>query len=183
MATFTELWMDADRQARLREAMEAVTAEDGEVMEIGCWEGLSTSIIANYFNPITVYCVDHWLGDLTDPRSPVTALARQRDVYSTFCANMDELTQGNYDVLRADWRQAVKHWEKPLRFIFIDAQHTYDEVYDQIEWAKKWIVRGGVIAGDDANFPDVSRAIYDSLGKRVQCNTEPGDAVWWDVYE
>jgi predicted O-methyltransferase YrrM len=177
---FHENWFGKPKQKRLQQALDACKAQHGEVMEVGCWEGRSTIMIANHFHPATVHCVDHWQGDLTNLKSGVAALAAERDVYADFIENMDEATQGNYAVHRMGWRDLAPSWEQKLRFLFIDGEHTYPEVKDNIEWALPFMEPGGVIAGDDGTVSGVWKAVTEMLDD-VETRPGPGSAVWWKV--
>lgn len=177
---FHEHWFNPAKQRRLKEAMAMVSAPSGAVVEVGCWEGRSTIEIANHFWPEPVHCVDHWRGDLTNLTNGVAALAAGRDVHADFLANMTEHTKGNFRVHRDDWRAVFAEWSAPIRFIFIDGQHTYAEVYDNIVAAQPFMVPGGVIAGDDLTLREVYRAVRAALGE-VTSFSGPGAAVWWTV--
>lgn len=45
-------------------------------------------------------------------------------MYADFKANMDAATKSNYSVSRMDWHDYP--WGEPIRFVFIDGEHTYD---------------------------------------------------------
>lgn len=174
---FVEQWFNPPKRRRLLEAMEAVTATEGDIIEVGSWEGRSTIDIANFFVPANVIAIDHWKGDLTNLANGVAAIAARRDVFAAFKANMDAATKGNYVVARMDWRDYV--WEGRIRFLFIDGQHTYNEVYDNIEVAIPLMVEGGVIAGDDYTVGQVERAAKRALGREPTHHGGPGAAIWW----
>jgi predicted O-methyltransferase YrrM len=171
MTTFTENWMSDRDIAEFHSAMRAVSAADGKVIEVGSWEGKSTIQIANFFYPQTVEVIDLW-----GPDSRITKEVVERggrDVFETFRRNMDAETKGNYRVHRMNWRDYL--FVDPIRFIFIDADHSYSEVRDGINAVKHLIVSGGVIAGDDIQLKSVRDAVRDSLGSPAMTNGK----VWW----
>lgn len=176
---FHEHWFGPAKRKRLHVAMQAVTASRGAVIEVGCWEGRSTIEIANFFPSHTVIAIDHWRGDETDPGSGVMALAAQRDVYADFIANMQAATAGNYRVARMGW-QAFGWSEQAIRFLFIDGEHTYDQVHANIQVALPQLELGGVLAGDDYTIPAVAKAVRAALGEPVHCEG-PGAAIWYWV--
>lgn len=112
--------------------------QDGAIfVEVGCWKGMSASYmaveIANSNKKIDFYCVDGWW-------------------------------MGTYEIFKSNTKR-VKEYIKPLRmtsleaaqtfndqsidFVFIDADHHYDNVKADIEaWYSK-VKKGGVIAGHD----------------------------------
>lgn len=157
--------------------MNAVHAQQGYVLEVGCWEGRSTMEIANRFHPENVHCVDHWLGDLTDDKSRLVSIAQTRDVHADFRANMLAATQGNFVEHRMSWRDLDWSSFSPIRFLFIDAQHTYGEVFDNIRLALPFMALGGVIAGDDLSTPGVRRAVREALGDVILGSGQR--SIWW----
>ena len=108
-----------------------------------------------------VHAVDTWAGS---PGEISAGLAAGRDVYTTFVGNVAELTRGNVDPHRQDWRSYLDSDRGPVRFVHIDAEHTYREVADTIEAVRPLMVAGGIICGDDAHHPPVIDAATDLLG-------------------
>jgi len=50
-----------------------------------------------------------------------------------------------------------KSWNKPINFLFIDADHSEDSVNrDYVEWSK-FVIKGGFIAFHDVVFNEESR--------------------------
>lgn len=178
---FHERWFSAPKQRRLQLALDAVATSEGAVIEVGCWEGRSTITIANHFAPDVVHCIDHWLGDLTNPSSGVQAIAATRDVFADFKENMDFATAGNYLVHRMGWRDL--DWDEigPIRFLFIDGEHTYSEVYDNLKATEHLWLPGSIIAGDDCTVPGVGRAVrayFNEVSDEELTCTGPGAAIW-----
>lgn len=135
---------------------------DGRVIEIGSWCGRSTVHIAHAAYPTVIHAVDTWEGS---PNEISGELAAQRDVWSQFSQNIDELTRGNVKPYRMGWRQYVTEETGPIRFCFIDAEHTYREVFDNIEAVLPLMVPGSVLCGDDVHHPPVIEAVNELLGE------------------
>jgi predicted O-methyltransferase YrrM len=53
--------------------------------------------------------------------------------------------------------------DEPIALAFIDAEHTYREVFDNITAVLEHIQPGGVICGDDAHHPPVMEAVRELL--------------------
>lgn len=178
---FNEDWYPPAKQQRLRQAIAATPRISGAIVEIGCWEGRSTIVIANEFEPEIVHCVDHWRGDLTDPNSGVAVKAAERDVHSQFQTNMQKSTAGNYVTHRSDWRLWADNWTEPIRFIHLDAQHTFDEVTDQLRWAATSLAEIAVVCGDDFNQAAVGEAVMNHTGldRRQLRLRGPGNNNFW----
>lgn len=176
MITFHENWFPQPKRDALMTAMRSVEAPVGDVIEVGSWEGKSTIDIANFFYPLNVTAIDHWKGDLNYTENGLADLAASRDVFATFQNNISLGTRGNVVVARMDWRDYV--WDQPIRFIFIDGEHTYDQVRDNIEIVKPLMVPGGIICGDDLAHPPVAQAVFDSLGQVIGQYVSGAD-VWF----
>lgn len=159
--TFTEEWFSVESQQALTDLYREVSELDGAVIEVGCWEGRSTVALANAAWPEVIHAVDTWYGS---PGEISSHLAAQRDVFATFQQNVAELTRGNVRPARMGWRDFFADFDRPLKLVFIDAEHSYSEVRDNIEAVLPLLVPGGVICGDDNHHPPVQQAVLDTLG-------------------
>lgn len=160
-ATFTESWFSDHSCAALADLARSTLDLEGRIIEVGCWEGRSTIALANAVHPAHVDAVDTWQGS---PGEISRDLAAQRDVFSTFEANIEAATAGNVRVFRQTWQDYFAASDEPIRFIHIDATHSYDEVKANIEAALPLLVPGGLICGDDNHHPPVRDAVWDTLG-------------------
>lgn len=151
--TITEDWFPEPSARMLERLARATNGLDGDVVEIGSWEGNSTLVLAAAVAPTYVHAVDTWEGS---PSDDTGRYAAERDVYATFVANT---TGRNVWRHRMDWRSYFTYLPSPMRLCFIDADHAYQEVYDNIVAAKPLIVPGGVLCGHDIGFPEVAAAV------------------------
>jgi hypothetical protein len=143
--------------------------EAKEVVEIGSWTGMSTLALAQ--PGVTVHCIDHWKGNPNDrlgslPHTP-------KDVFSAFCKNIgDKLFRQVYPhVGTSEFYFDI--WPRPVDLVFIDADHTYEEVRKDLRWARH-VRPGGILCGHDYGvFPGVNRAVDESFDVDVIGN------VWW----
>jgi predicted O-methyltransferase YrrM len=159
--SFTEEWFRTESQEALAALGRSVLHLDGDIVEVGCWEGRSTVALANAVHPAKVHAVDTWQGS---PDEISADLAAQRNVLHTFLDNIGELTGGNVAPHVMGWREYFADHRKPIRLIHIDAEHTYREVLDNITAVLPLIVSGGVICGDDVHHPPVQQAVFEALG-------------------
>lgn len=102
------------------------------------------------------------------------------DARKTFEARM-RLYPDRVHVLAMESEMAARKIEdESLDFVFIDANHSYDYVQQDIATWKKKVHRGGVIAGHDYGYCDtwgVDRAVDEAFGReRVHL---AGGYVWW----
>lgn len=159
--TFTEQWFPEQSQAILAGLAAEAADVPGRIVEVGSWEGRSTAALANAVPGRLVHCVDTWHGS---PGEPSEALAAERDVFATWVANMAELTAGNVQPFRMGWRDYHAAWPtEPIALAFIDAEHSYNEVRDNIMAFLPLIAAGGILCGDDQHHPPVRQALFDTL--------------------
>lgn len=162
---FTENWFAEPSQEALAGLARSVSGVDGLIVEIGSWEGRSTIALANAVYPVCVKAVDTWEGS---PGEISEALASRRDVFARFTANIAHYTRGNVDAYRMGWREWMDRWENfsDVRFalVFIDAEHTYEEVRDTINAVLPLMAEGGIVCGDDAHHPPIRQALDEVFG-------------------
>jgi hypothetical protein len=142
--------------------------------EVGIWRGKSFIYLAKKIKEsgkkVKMYAVDHWISSdewlkANEPNGEV--------VYQEFLQNLkdngvDDITT----VIRADSVKAVKQIKGKLDAIFIDADHSYEGVYRDVEaWHAK-LKPVNMYGGHDYNNLDfaVKRAVDDfakTVGKTV----------------
>lgn len=153
---FREEWFFPASQKALGDLYLRVDHLAGDVIEIGSWEGRSTIALANACHPAVVHAVDTWQGS---PGEISADLAQDRDVFEQFAANIDRYTAGNVEAHRMGWREFFAERRDPVRFCFIDATHTFEEVDENIAAVLPLMVAGGVVCGDDVHHPPVQQAV------------------------
>lgn len=157
---FTSSWIPEHTLNRLTALVKEREHLHGAVIEFGAWEGRSTIAIAAGTTG-TVHAVDHWKGNPGDIHTePVAA---EHDIYARFLTHTTGMTHIKPVVTSTE--QFMAHWNQPIKFLHIDADHNYEAVAAQIEWAKPLMVEGGVMCGDDysANWPGVVQAVNETL--------------------
>ena len=165
MSFFTENWFHNESCDRLAQLARQVDHIPGVIIEIGSWEGKSTCVLANAIRPRIVHAVDTWQGS---PNEISAELAAERDVHATFANNVKVLTGGNVVEHRMGWREYMAGHGGPIALVFIDAEHTYREVYDTITAVLPFMSPGGVICGDDATTRRLLGLSWNSC-RRTSC--------------
>jgi predicted O-methyltransferase YrrM len=171
---FTEDWLCAESCAYLADLAAIVAGIPGLIVEIGSWEGRSTVTLANAVAPRTVHAVDTWKGS---PGEVSAELAATRDVHAQFRANIEAFTAGNVEDHICGWRDWLPSIDEPVAFVFIDAEHSYCEVFDTIEAFKPLLTPGGIICGDDVLHPPVGQAVSAALDP-FQVEVREGASLW-----
>lgn len=161
---FTEQWFDTPSQEALGRLVRSVADVPGALVEIGAWEGRSTIAMAKAAWPRVVHSVDTWVGS---PGEISSELAAERDVFATWSANVAEATDGNVEAHRMGWRDYVPTIDEPIALVFIDAEHTYREVADNIAAVLPKMAPGGVICGDDVHHPPIVEAVSEAFDPHV----------------
>lgn len=175
MPTFHENWLSAGSRQTLHELASLIADVPGRIIEIGSWEGRSTIILANAIGDRTVHAVDTWQGS---PSDISVKLAAERDVHATFAVNIAEATAGNVAEHRMDWRDYRRTDHSLVAFVFIDAEHTYDEVIDTIDAFLPLASPGAVFCGDDREIPGVWQAVTERFP-----DADVAHAIWWSCIE
>lgn len=170
--SFTEEWFAPESQSALVKLYEHVRDLTGDVVEVGCWEGRSTVALANACHPDVVHAVDTWDGS---PGEVSWTLAHERDVAYQFAQNIEQLTAGNVRPHRVGWRDYFAEHRDPVKFCHIDAEHSYREVFDNIQTVVPLLVSGGLLCGDDVLHAPVRAAVMDTLGP--ECGVVA--SLWW----
>jgi hypothetical protein len=137
-----------------------------KVVEIGCYAGESSRIIARYAEKL--YCVDPWKDGVTETGASTHSQFQYREmakVQALFDANLAghdnvvKLRGFNHD-LASVFANGV------INVVYIDALHTYEAVRGDIHrwWPK--IADGGYIGGHNhgARWPGVTRAVLEAFG-------------------
>jgi Methyltransferase domain len=171
---FTENWYSQGTLDMLDGLLKKITS-NGIYVEIGCWQGKSSSEIAKSIFPKTLYCVDTWQGNIGEGENhPTVLLSKERDVYMEFLANMNELTAGNYYAIKMDGDQFLSGLKNDsIAFLHIDATHTYEAVRSTMDLAMPRMSPGSLICGDDYGGP-VERAVRDFIN-----NPNVDGQFWW----
>lgn len=188
---FNEDWYSYAQCNELTKFITQVKDISGDIIEIGCWEGKSTSAIARSCYPEIVICNDTWLGNvnesiLTGQTHITEILCKERDVYRIFLNNMNSLTDKNYKVVKKDCMDWLSNdYNSSIKFIHIDACHEYESVHETIRLVMPKMVKGGIICGDDFQTAHINRTDLHGGVERAVRELLPGfkniDNLWYFV--
>lgn len=149
-------------------------AKDGDhFVEIGAWYGQSTSFLAveiiNSNKKIKFDVVDTWKGSeqMYDPSNAAydETLIKNGTIFPEFKKYMQPVIDVINPVEKDSVVASKLYEDNSLDFVFIDAEHKYEFVIqDILNWLPK-VKKGGVIAGHDYGWDGVTRAINEVFGK------------------
>ncbi|MEX0729481.1 MAG: class I SAM-dependent methyltransferase [Aquisalimonadaceae bacterium] len=140
--------------------------EEGDVVEIGSWQGRSTSFLAKATKASgngTLFSVDHFRGNKDKEAQYVFKKNDLSDLKERFCTNMKQCEVDDViHVLDMPSDDAATHIEdESVRFLFIDGDHSFAGVKRDVELFMPKLCKGAIIAFDDYNaeFPGVVEVV------------------------
>ncbi|PTN34158.1 class I SAM-dependent methyltransferase [Desulfonatronum sp. SC1] len=146
--------------------MAAFGEGEGEVVEIGSFHGKSTCYLAHGLRMRksgVVHAVDHFQGS-PEHQAGATheepALVREKTLYKQFMKNIQD--NGFSEYVRpvvADSISAAKNWDKPIRLLFIDGDHSYKATRHDFETWSAHVTDQSYIGFHDVgpSWPGVTR--------------------------
>jgi len=124
------------------------------VVELGSWLGASAIAMARSIRRWggTVTCVDTWAGELNDDggspegKPPLMLVSCAREIVTAGVG-------ASVRLIPATTREAAIWWQQPIDFLYVDADHSYAGVLEDLEAWVPLVRAGGLIAGDDYDHP------------------------------
>jgi hypothetical protein len=140
----------------------------GTFVECGAWLGKSSAYLVDIseYKNLNVWIVDSWQGS---PNELDThhKLIKRADIYASFLSNMGNR---NFKHLKALSCEASLHFDnESCDVVFIDMEHTYEAVKNDIElWLPK-VKSGGYLAGHDyqTSWQGVMQAVDEKFGNNI----------------
>lgn len=153
-----EGWLAREEVALLIGLAERVPREQA-IVEIGNYRGRSTTALAlgaRRGGGAQVYSVDPHVA-FVGPLGGRFGREDQQELY----ANLARAGVGAFvSVVGLDSRAVAASWRgAPVGLLFIDGDHRYEAVRADLAAWQPHLAPGAVVAFDDADFPDVARAI------------------------
>jgi predicted O-methyltransferase YrrM len=141
-----------ESEARLLGTVAACVPRGGAIVEIGSFKGKSTVMLAK---AAAHYCAGPVVA--IDPHTFTTVeLEAQRTgpeatSYTEFLANLDAAgVRELVEVHRAYSTDVAPDWTRPIRFLWIDGDHSYAGAKADFDGFARHVIPGGVIAFHDA---------------------------------
>lgn len=134
---------------------------NSEGAEIGCFAGESTVIFLDEGNVARIHCVDPW-NPLYYKGGQIPVAEACFDAIATDYPDRVVKHKAASKAVLAQW---IKEGRK-LDFIYIDGNHAYGEVKQDIILALKLLKPNGILCGHDYKFrgsPGVERAVKELL--------------------
>lgn len=162
-----------------RELVSAVP-KNSTIAELGCWKGKSLCSIADIIikNNLTVLAVDTWGGTDNILETFLADEAKNKNIRKIFEDNLVRYgIQNSVTILQMTTTEASKLLsQNSLDFVFIDADHRYECVKEDIYNWMPLLRSGRSIAGHDASWNTVSTAVGEIFEHdKIYCIAE----LWW----
>lgn len=162
--------------------------EDGAVfVEIGSWMGRSTTFMAEQIRDsgknIKFFAVDMWKGSSNEGIHREIIAEHNGTVFPIFLKHiaMTGLFPYIHPLIMSSVDASHLFADESLDFVFIDAGHTYEDVYRDLRaWYPK-VKPGGVFAGHDythKGFPGVAKAVHEFIETELHDTFEVNRASW-----
>lgn len=151
------------------------------IAEIGVFEGGNATLLRILFPGCQLYLIDPWEYYSEYQTREARPYVKEQERYEI--AYQRVLTAFGNDsrcaIHRKTSAEAAPLVSEGLDLVFIDGNHSYEYVKEDLSlWAPK-VRKGGIIAGHDYNerlFPDVVRAVREEFGDAAF--VLPKDDVW-----
>lgn len=151
------------------------------VVEIGTWVGRTAVAMAESLpaeEPLLIYCIDHFQGN---PNDVCGTIAKQHSPYVVYDTLLNNLAQRSLWLTRVipifgPAAAMAARWPFPVDLVFIDGDHRYEFVLEDIDAWWPHVREGGVLCGHDLNlFSGVNQAVDARFGSSI---TELGRSIW-----
>ena len=139
-------------------------------VEIGVWKGETTKYLLEHCNLDKVICVDNYITNNELYDTKIIEKAKEQALLLTKIPKVFF-----YDLSSKEAAKHVK--DNSIDIIYIDADHTYESVKQDIEaWYPK-VREGGILCGHDYNIKWMG--VIKAVSERFYPIRLKSDNVWW----
>lgn len=131
---------------------------EGDVVEVGSWQGYSTSFLARAVADSgkgRMYAVDHFRGNVGKEKQYVVGEPDLSDLRQKFEDNMLRMGLGEtVRLLPMSNREAADHLRREavhIRFLFIDGDHSREGVQRDVDFFFPLLMKGSIVVFDDCS--------------------------------
>lgn len=153
-------------------------------VEVGIFHGCSLSWlgveVVNRGLPVTIHAVDSFAGWPGVAQGPALRASFERNLAPVAAALGDRWVVHPVPSVAA----AQRFTDASVDLVWIDADHSYEAVRDDIAAWRPKVRAGGIIGGDDIPFPGVAQAVREAFGTAaiIEDGQREGKPwPWWMV--
>ena len=165
---------------RLAKTIKNKLGDELSIVEVGSYQGESTEIISKNFPDSKINAVDIWekyIEDISGNGTITYSLENQElelieaeEIFTKRFENNNNVIKNKMSSI--DFSKTIE--DKSIDFIYIDGNHQYSSVKDDImTWMPK-IKDTGIISGHDYSWPTVKRALDECFGRNPDSVFEDG---------
>jgi MMP 1-O-methyltransferase len=139
-----------ENEARFLGILAACTPGSGSIVEIGSFKGKSTVMLASvaaHYGLGPVVAIDpHTAPSVTDP-----SIERGSSTFDEFLNSLRTSgVESHVEVHRAYSSDVAKQWNRPIRLLWIDGDHTYQGAKSDFDGFSPFLCPGGIVAFHDS---------------------------------
>jgi len=113
--------------------------------EIGVDRGIYSEMICQLNKKVKLYCIDPW-----KDYEGYNDIKGQENFDVRYKETVERLKPYNCEIIRKTSMEAIKNFKKgSLDFVYIDGNHSYESVLDDLNAWSKVVKKGGTISGHD----------------------------------
>lgn len=161
-------WMAQDELEFLAD----IASKSKVIIEFGCFKGRSTRALADNTDGI-IYAVDPWVAEYYADNGDLHGI--KPNVFPEFARNLgDHIVSGKVIPIQKYSTEFDPAFVSD--FIFIDGDHRYQAVKDDINHSLK-LMKSGILAGHDyghASWPGVQKVVDELFP-----NAQKVNSIWW----
>jgi len=156
-----------EKEARLLGMIAACNPGDGEIIEIGSFKGKSTVMLAKvrqHYGLGPVVAIDPHNFNSVELRQHKTS--EDASSYTEFLDNIRLAGVSDHvQPIRAYSSDVALNWNRPIRFLWIDGDHTYSGAKKDFDGFFPYVMPGGLVAFHDAlhEFPGPIRVFAEDV--------------------
>jgi len=126
---------------------------NGHIVEIGSWKGKSSAYMAveiiNSKKIIQFDCIDTWLGTDNDEYHKVSVQKTNNKLFELFLSNIKPVNNIINPIVKKSTDASLDYKDNSIDIVFIDADHSYNAVIQDVNcWLPK-VKKNGILAGHD----------------------------------
>lgn len=148
--------------------------DNGHILEIGSWKGKSSAYMAveiiNSKKKIRFDCIDTWLGTHADEYHALAVKKIDNKLFELFLSNIKPVANIINPIRKKSIDASLDYEDGSIDIIFIDADHSYESVIQDINcWLPK-VKQNGILAGHDyiTNYHHgVKAAVHQIFGNNI----------------
>ncbi len=155
---------------------------NGSIVEVGCLFGRSAFTWASSSKEsVKIYCIDPW-----DEKSmpAYTGFSMKRGTYQGLIKNTKENFLNNLSlfqnkIVAIQQKSPLAHWDLSVDIVYLDGDHTYTSVKDDIVFWSQFLGSKSIICGDDytAEFSGLVEAV-DEMAMKLDYQVKRLGKLW-----